>query len=475
MLQPATSRGIKLRLQVMMFLQYFVQGCFLPVIAVYLQESMGIGSEQLGAFVAGISLGPLLASFIVGQLADRRLATEKVLALSHLGGAALMFSIYASIHYFGANANDGFGLVLGLGVGFSIFYTPSVMLTNALAFHHLQSAELEFPRIRLWGTIGFIVPAWLVEYFFLSGNQSALLANARGVTLLFAAGAGAVMGLYCLTLPHTPPKQGASKIAVAEVLALLKEPAFRVLVIVAFGIAIVHQFFFTVNGPFLKAMLFRGGEAGWEARISSIGQVTEIGVMAGLGLLILRLGFKGTFTLGIVAYIARCLLLALAASIDGQFATSMTLVCLGQALHGFCFGCFLAAGFMFVDRCSPRDARGSMQTFFGTFVLGLGFFVGGWVGGWTGQFFSSPNHSDLGMVAGTSGWTAVFEQAGPPADSVRGQLGIESTAGWTAVAGRDERRDWVGVWLASAAIGLVCLLIFVVFFPRTGVDRPPES
>ncbi len=475
MLQPATSSNIKLRLYVMMFLQYFVQGCFLPVISVYLEESMGLSRAQIGLFGAGLAVGPLVSSFILGQLVDRSFATERVLAATHLAGAVLMFLLYGSIQFLHFSASNGFWWVFSLGVAYSVLYTPSLMLTNALAFHHLQDSDREFPLVRLWGTVGFVLPAWIVEYFFLSGNQGELLNNARGVTLLFAAAAGVAMGFYSLSLPHTPPKQGASKLALTEVLRLLRERAFLVLVIVAFGVAIVHKFFFVLNSPYLKAMLFRGGFAGWEGRISSIGQVAEVGVMAALAMFILRLGFKTTMALGIFAYIARCVLLALAAAIEGDFTTSMILIGIGQALHGFCFGCFLAAAFMYVDRCSPGDVRGSMQNFFGTFILGLGFLAGGIVAGWVGKQFEALNDTSLGMIGGAVSWTAQYQASGPPADSVRAALGIQSTAGWTPIQGQYTQQDWVGVWLASAVIGLLCLMVFVAFFPKTPPSRTSEA
>jgi len=478
MLQAAaTPRNIKLRLYVMMFLQYFVQGCYLPVISVYLEESMGLNKEQIGLFGMGLAIGPLLSAMVLGQLADRRFATQRVLAFSHLAAAVLMFLLYASIQYFGASAGKGFSLVVLLGVGYAILYSPSMMLTNALAFHHLKDSGREFPLVRLWGTIGFVLPAWIVEYFFLSSSQTALLNNARGVTLLFAAGAGAVMGAYCFTLPDTPPRRGASKLALTQVLELLRSRAMLVLMVVALGVAVVHKFFFVLNSPYLKAMLYRGGEAGWEGRIASIGQVAEVGVMAILALLIARLGFKWTMSLGICAYIARSLLLAGAATINGDFALSMTLVALGQAMHGFCFACFLAAGYMFVDRTATDDIRASMQNFFGTIVVGVGFLLGGLVAGRIGNAFEAPNQSQLGMVAGTTGWTAVFDQEGPPADSVRARLGIQSQAGWSVVIGQDRRQDWAGTWTASAAMAFVCLVVFVLFFPRRAGEtpKPPEE
>ena len=211
------------------------------------------------------------------------------------------------------------------------------------------------------------------------------------------------------------------------------------------------------NGPYLTVILERGSVIGaWEQRISSIGQVFEILVMAVLGFSIRRFGFKWTMTAGTVAYLVRCLIFAGAISVDASFPVVMTFVCLGQALHGFCFGCFLAAAFMYVDRVAPVDVRGTMQTFYGTFVLGIGAVVGGLVSGEVGDRFTT--------------------EVDKP--TVRATLGIQSEAGLVRMTqekdGREMemRRDWTGIWLGGAALATVALVGFVLLFPN---DRNDEN
>ena len=183
----------------MMFLQYFVQGCFLPIISVYLQEALGFQSRELGQFAAVLAIGPLLAALFVGQIVDRHFQTQHVLAFAHLAAGAVMILLYHQQSYWP---------VIILGALYSILYMPTIMLTNSLTFHHLKDREREFPLIRVWGTIGFIVPAWLIEFFFLQGKAEG--ANVRGIALLFAGAAGLVLALYCLTLPKTLPETGKS-------------------------------------------------------------------------------------------------------------------------------------------------------------------------------------------------------------------------------------------------------------------------
>ncbi len=453
-LDAATSTGRELtplpmrqRLYVMMFLQYFVQGSYLPIISVYLQDALGFDSRQLGVFGAALAVGPTVAPFFVGLIVGRHVWTEIVLAFCHLLGGVIMLLLYFQ---------TGFLPVVILGAFYSALYVPSLMLTNSLAFHHLRNRDAEFPGVRLWGTIGFVIPAWVVELYFLHGLSGDELNIRRGVVLLLAGGAGVLMAAYSLTLPHTPPAKSDKKdLAPGKVLAGLRHRDFLTLVLVSFIVAVSHKFFFVWNSPFLRDVLKQGGVTGaWEQRISSIGQVFEVAVMAVLGLMVLKLGFKRTMLIGALAYMARCLIFAFAITADGEgaFPAVMSLVCAGQALHGLCFGCFLAAAYMYVDRISPPDVRGSMQNFYGTFVIGVGMFLGGFVSGQIGESFTRP--------ASEATW--------------RLALGIESQAGIVRFVDQatnvEMMRDWVGIWLAGTLIAAFAAAAFAITFPRKPTD-----
>ncbi|MCH7686847.1 MAG: MFS transporter [Planctomycetes bacterium] len=444
-----TRTSLKVRLYVMMFLQYFVQGSYLPVITVFVQDALGFESTQIGEFKAALSVGPLLAPFIIGQIVDRHFATEKVLAFCHFVGAALMLAIYVLSRSW---SMEFYWLMVILGGLYSALYVPSMFLTNSLTFHHLKDRDREFPRIRLWGTIGFVVPLWVVEIFFLKGLTGDELDHARGIVLLVAAVAGFVMGAYSLTLPKTPPtKTDRKDLAPGKVIGLLQSRNFLVLVLVSLLVALAHSYFFLWNSPFLRVILDRGGIQGaWEGRIASIGQIFEVVVMAFLGFSIKRYGFKWTMAAGATAYMVRSLIFSGVIMMDGPFALIMTIVCVGQALHGFCFGCFLAVAYMYVDKMAPIDVRGSMQTFYGVLIVGGGIFLGGIIGGEIGKVFT----------------TSADQQ------SVRDSMGIDSQAGMVKIVEEQEGRkveklrDWTGIWLAGAAISAVALLAFLLFFPN---------
>ncbi|MHB0957445.1 MAG: MFS transporter [Pirellulaceae bacterium] len=409
------SQGMLLgRLSLMMFLQYFVQGAYLPIASVYVERSLGFTPMQVGIFISALAIGPILAPFFVGQLVDRWFATERVMAVCHMVGGVLMLLLAVQTQVWP---------VIVLGTVYSILYVPTMMLTNSLAFQHLRNSDMEFPWIRLFGTLGYIVPAYVIESWWLRNLGGLELDRARAFAFVLSGIVGIGMGLYCLSLPHTPPVGRKQNYAPGVVISMLRQQAFLVLVVVSFLIAIVHQFVVAWYGPFLRTILDTGGWGAWEQRISSVGQVCEIGVLAVLGLLIKRLGYKRVMLLGISAYLLRALLFALVFTLEMPFAARIILAGAGQALHGFCFGCFMAVGYMYVDKVAPADVRGSMQTLYGVFVLSLGFFVGGLVGGIVVDAFTTGE-----------GATAVH--------------------------------DWNRIWFSCAALCAVCVVLFAAYFPN---------
>jgi nucleoside transporter len=423
----ATPLPLKIRLYAMMFLQYFVQGCYLPVISVYLKDTLGFDTQQLGWFGSALAVGPLFMPFFLGQVVDRHVATQWVLAFCHLTGGLLMLAIYTQ---------TDFWPVAVLGTLYSILYVPTLMLTNSVAFYHLKNSQKEFPLARLWGTLGFVVPAWVIEQGFLAGLTGDELKEARGIIFLLAGSFGILMAVYCLTLPNTPAQPSArTKFAPSVVLGLLRRRDFLLLVAAGMGIAICHKFYFVLNSPYLRWVLENENiREAVEQRISSIGQISEILVMAALGRMLTAFGFRQVFALGLAAYMLRCLIFAGVAwmydTVDVFPWTGLILVCLGQSLHGFCFVCFWAAAFIYVDKITEPSARGSMQNFFGTLVFGLGMFIGGFISGAIGNLFTTG-----------SGVHAV--------------------------------EDWVSIWLVCGGIAAACWIGFLMSFPANMLEKQP--
>ena len=410
-----------------MFLQYFVQGCYLPVVSVYLEKSLHFSKLELGYFGAALAVGPMLVSFVLGQVVDRGISTQWVLAFCHFCGGVLMLALYFQ---------TAFLPIIILGTLYSILYIPTLMLTNSLSFYHLKNSPKEFPIVRLFGTIGFIVPAWWIEMGFLAGLEGTELDNARKIVFLLAGIFGLVMGGYCLTLPATPPHTSASaKFAPGVVLSMLRRRDFVILIVVGILVAICHKFFFVLNSPYLRWVLDSEGiPAAVEQRISSLGQVSEVLVFVFLAYGLSRLGFRWTFLIGVTAYLLRCLIFALVAANysasagEDQNGLGLLLVCLGQLMHGYCFVCFWAAAFIYLEKITEPSARGSMQTFFGTLVFGFGMFIGGFISGGIGDAL-------------------------------------------TVGSGDNAVSDWPTIWLAGGSFALVGMLVLWICFPT----EPPKE
>jgi nucleoside transporter len=416
----SSSFPLLTRLSLMMFLQYFVQGAYLPIASVYAKNALGFTAWQVGVFGAALAVGPILAPFVFGQLVDRLFATERVMAVCHLVGGLLMVALYFQTAVWP---------VIILGTIYSVLYVPTMMLTNSLAFEHLRNSDMEFPWVRLFGTAGYIVPAYLIEVWWLSGLRGQDLEVARGIAFALSGAVSLLMALYCLTLPHTPPKQNEQrKYAPGAVIAMLVQRDFLVLVIVSFFISMVHNAVVTWYSPFMRNILDTGDWGAWEQRISSLGQICELGVLAVLGLFIKRLGFKWTLILGASAYLARCLLFAVVfSSLNPPFLGKVILGAAGQALHGFCFGCFLAAAYIYVDRIATLDIRGSMQNLYGVFVVALGFFAGSLASGQVVEWY-------------------------------------------TTIVGGKEIYDWTSIWLIFAVPCAACVVALMALFS----NKTPE-
>lgn len=412
------------RLALMMFLQYFVQGAYLPIASVYVERALGFDSAQIGYFISALAIGPILAPFVLGQIVDRFFSTERVMAFCHLVGGLLMIALFFETRVWP---------VIILGTAYSVLYVPTMMLSNSLAFRHLRDRDVEFPRIRIFGTLGYIVPAYIIEFWWLRGLQGDQLNHARGFAFALSGIVGIAMAVYCMSLPGTPPEpRHQRKYAPGVVISMLAQRDFLVLIIVSFFIAMAHQFVVAWYSPFVRDILDQAKFGAYEQSISSLGQICELAVLAFLGLLIRRLGYKGTLLLGATAYLARCLLFAAVFYLDPPSTGKLLLAALGQSLHGFCFGCFFAVGYMYVDRIAPPDARGSMQTLYGTFVVALGFFAGGAVSGRVVELLTR-------------------QVAGSPV------------------------RDWTQVWLSCAALCALCVVALALFFPRRSIDQPQAA
>ncbi len=366
---------MKLRLSVMMFLQYAIWGAWLPLFWAFITEHCGRDPQTAGYLFSVGAIGALVGPFLAGQFADRRFPTEKVLGISHLIGAALVWQ-FSNFKEFSSTA-----IFACVGL-YSLIYAPTLALTNSLAFHHLTDRDREFGKVRVWGTIGWIAAGigmgqWLFRTHSHGAADAAIrLDRVAGMADAFKVSAvlGIAQGLFSLFgLPHTPPQKGTQAFAPAEALqAILRNRRLTTLFLLAFPVACVHQFYFVHTESFLGHLKiqsdFINNVFGVGGGPMTIGQISEILVLASIPFLTKSFTRKTFLTLGLVAYTARFALFAFVPNPDVVVPT--------LALHGLCFGFVLFVAFMIVDEETPTDVRASAQNLFNFVIVGLGTIVG---------------------------------------------------------------------------------------------------
>jgi MFS family permease len=383
-----------------------------------------LADTHIGTMFAVGAIGAIIAPFVAGQIADRWFATEKYLGISHVIGGVLVWQL--------ANV-EGYWQFLVFSLLYSLVYSPTLPLTNSLAFHHMPDRDRDFGKVRVWGTVGWIAVGigmgqWLLYTCTPGASEATASAAAAGggvtpeqiVARAQQAGMGdafrlsgvlgVLMGLYCFTLPHTPPSRGTQAYATFEALAeIVRKRRLLVLFLLAVPISCIHQFYFVHASGFAGG--YQAAAQGLAERINrvfgvgggglmTIGQMTEIAVLALIPLVAKTLSRKSLLAIGIVAYTLRMALFAYADPIASATGVPpVAVVTAGIALHGFCFGCFIFVSFMVVDEETTPDVRASAQSLYNLVIIGIGIIVGSMV---------ATEVSDWAKAGGTMNYTRLF-------------------------------------------------------------------
>ena len=374
----------RLKLFVMMVLEFFIWGAWLPLIFGYL-PSLGFTPGQQSLILNAFPIAAIVGMFFSNQFADRNFAAEKFLGFSHLVGGLAML---------GLAFTKSFWPFFGLMLTHCLFYVPTISITNSIAFANMKEPQKEFGVVRMGGTLGWILAAWPFTFILVdwdkvhtanphglinwlgavlsSGLTGEPLRSATVWTFIVAGIASLLLAAFSLFLPPTPPKKASEgageKLAWLEALKLLKHPFVLVLWIVTLMDSFVHNCYFNWTGSFLGTGTAAGGvgiPGNWIMPVMSIGQVAEMLTMFILGATLKRLGWRATMIVGILGHAARFAVYAYMPQQPG-FIIAV------QILHGICYAFFFATVYIFVDAYFPKDARASAQGLFNVMILGLG-------------------------------------------------------------------------------------------------------
>ncbi|MES2706663.1 MAG: MFS transporter [Verrucomicrobiota bacterium] len=369
------NTGIRNKLFLMMVLEFFIWGAWLPLIFGYL-PAMGLSEGEQTLILSAFPVAAIIGMFFSNQFADRNFAAEKFMAFSHfVGGLAMAGLAFVKFSrpelaagQTAVSLYDGaFWLFFGLMALHCLLYVPTISIANSIAFSHMKSADKEFGIVRMGGTVGWILAAWPIAYI-LHGKPAEQIISATGNIFIISGVASLVLALFSLTLPHTPANKaaGSDNLAWLKATKLLAIPAILILFIATFIDATIHNGYFVMAGGFIGKVLTASNiDPAWTTVVMSIGQVAEILTMIILGGVLAKLGWRTTLVLGILGHTARFLVFA-------YCPTATWLIIVVQLLHGVCYAFFFATVYIYIDAVFPKDIRTSAQGLFNFLILGVG-------------------------------------------------------------------------------------------------------
>ena len=382
-------------LSVMMFLEYFVWGAWYVTMGTYMTTHLQSSGIQIGAAYSALAIPTMISPFFVGMIADRYFAAQKMMGVLHLVGAALLY-LATTIEN-----NAVFYWVILL---YSLLYMPTIALSNTVAFNQMKDPGKQFPMIRVFGTLGWIIAGLLIGEWSIEKTQ---------YTFVMAAAASAVFGIFSFFLPNTPPAaKAASQASVGkaigtEAIVLFRNKSYLVFFIAAILICIPLSFYYGFANVFLVEIGMQDA-----AGKMILGQVSEGVFILAIPFLFYRIGVKNMLILGMAAWVLRYLAFG-----HGDVGPNEWMLYAGIVLHGICYDFFFVTGYMYTEKKAGEKIKNSAQGLFTFATYGLGMFIGTWISGYVVDSYKSAG-----------------------------------------------QHDWLGIWLVPAYIAAVVLVLFILFF-----------
>jgi nucleoside transporter len=349
------------KLSLMMLLEYFIWGAWYVTMGTYMSTFLGATGTQIGAAYSALAIATIISPFFVGMVADRFFAAQKIMGVLHLVGAALLYM--ATI----VDNNSSFYWII---LVYSLLYMPTIALSNSIAFGQMTDPGKQFPWIRVFGTLGWILAGVLI---------SSLGLDKSSVTFQMAAIASLALGVSSFILPNTPPKGKTSESPLGtEAFVLFKDKPYLIFFIAAIMVCIPLSFYYGFANVFLN-------QIGMEnvAFKMTFGQVSEALFILAIPFLFNQIGVKKMLLLGMTAWILRYVFFAY-----GNIDSSIWMLYAGIVLHGICYDFFFVTGYMYTEKKAGEKIKNAAQGLFTFATYGVGMVIGTLFSGKTADYFT---------------------------------------------------------------------------------------
>ena len=357
---------MNITLSSMMFLQYFVWGAWYVTMGTFMSKYLGATGLQIGAAYSALAIATMISPFFVGMIADRFFPAQKVMGVLHIVGALLLF-LASKI-----TSNGAFYWVI---LCYSLAYMPTIALSNSVAFRQMTDIGKQFPPIRVFGTVGWVISGFLI---------SMLGIEQTPMTFYMAALVSGCLGIYCFFLPNTPPVKSttttnAKSVFGIDAFVLFKDKPYLIFFIAAIFVCIPLSFYFGFANLFLN----QSGMNNVAGKMV-MGQISEALFILVIPFFFNRIGVKKMLIIGMSAWILRYLCFAF-----GDMGFNVWMLYLGIILHGVCYDFFFVTGYMYTEKKSNDRIKNASQGLFTFVTYGLGMFIGTWVSGFVTTYYST--------------------------------------------------------------------------------------
>mgnify|MGYP001161242305 FL=1 len=380
------SLSVKLKLSLMMFLQFFIWGGWFVTLGTFLGNNLNASGSEIALAFSTQSWGAIIAPVFIGLIADRYFNAERVLGVLHLVGSGLLFLM---------SQTEVFSFFYPYVFCYMLVYMPTLALVNSVSFNQMKDTASEFPIIRTFGTVGWIISGIVISYIFGWDSIDAIASGKLNNTFKMVALASIILGLFSFGLPKTPPfadKQKNFTLRDAlglEALKLLKDRNFFIFFVASILICIPLAFYYQQANPFLVEL----GMTNATAKMS-LGQVSEVLFMLLLPIFFIRFGFKNTILVGMIAWVIRYLLFA-----NGDVGDNTLMLIIGILLHGICYDFFFVSGQIYTDFKAGEKVKSAAQGLITLATYGIGMLIGFWIAGKISDtFILEPGKHDWNMI-----------------------------------------------------------------------------